>query len=202
MVDTGHQKNNVIIQHIKESSERIDAILKDLNEILAIREEINNSMEEISLVKVFNETISDLKYEIEEANAEIKTNFSPEDMVHSIQSFLHSIFYNLISNSLKYRDKNQACRINITVSFEDKSTTLIFEDNGIGIDLNKYKDKVFGLYKRFHKDVAEGTGVGLHLIKEQIETLGGSITVQSELGKGTRFIVELNEFENVKGSTN
>ena len=58
------------------------------------------------------------------------------------------------------------------------------------------------MYKRFHKDVAEGTGVGLHLIKEQIETLGGSISVTSELGKGTTFIVELNEFEEIENTIN
>jgi chemotaxis protein histidine kinase CheA len=52
------------------------------------------------------------------------------------------------------------------------------------------------LYKRFHKDVAEGTGVGLHLIKEQIETLGGTIKLESELGVGTTFTIELNEIEN------
>ena len=115
---------------------------------------------------------------------------------------MHSIFYNLISNSLKYRDHSRDCNISIHVDFEDKSVTLTFADNGIGIDLEKYKDKVFGLYKRFHKDVADGTGVGLHLIKEQIETLGGNINVKSELGKGTTFIVELNEFEEIESTIN
>ena len=93
---------------------------------------------------------------------------------------MQSIFYNLISNALKYRDRNRDCKISIDVNFEDKQVTITFVDNGIGIDLVKHKDKIFGLYKRFHKDVAEGTGIGLHLIKEQIETLGGSITIKSE----------------------
>ncbi|MFM7015199.1 MAG: ATP-binding protein [Bacteroidota bacterium] len=200
--DTGHDKNNTIIKHIKDSSERIDEILKDLNSILAIREEINKSVEQVSLMKVLNEVKSDLKFEIDDANAIITTNFNECDMVHSINSFMHSIFYNLISNSLKYRDRNRDCLINISADFEDKSVTLKFGDNGIGIDMNKYRDKVFGLYRRFHKDVAEGTGVGLHLIKEQIETLGGSIHVESELGKGTTFTIELNELDNVETVTN
>jgi PAS domain S-box-containing protein len=197
-----NEKNNTIVKHIKESSERIDAILRDLNSILAIREEVNQSMEKISLAKVLNEAKSDLKYEIEEANAIINSNIDDSFFINSINSFLHSIFYNLISNSLKYRDHSRDCNISIHVNFEDKSVTLTFADNGIGIDLEKYKDKVFGLYKRFHKDVADGTGVGLHLIKEQIETLGGNINVKSELGKGTTFIVELNEFEEIESTIN
>ncbi len=197
-----NEKNNTIVKHIKESSERIDAILRDLNSILAIREEVNQSMEKISLAKVLNEAKSDLKYEIGEANAIINSNIDDSFFINSINSFLHSIFYNLISNSLKYRDHSRDCNISIHVDFEDKSVTLTFADNGIGIDLEKYKDKVFGLYKRFHKDVADGTGVGLHLIKEQIETLGGNINVKSELGKGTTFIVELNEFEEIESTIN
>jgi len=197
-----NEKNKTIINHIKESSERIDSILKDLNSILAVREEINHSMEKVSLLKVINEVKSDLKSEIEEAQATISSNINEECSIHSINSFMHSIFYNLISNALKYRDSNKACAISINVHFDYNSVTLTFADNGIGIDLEKYKDKVFGLYKRFHKDVADGTGVGLHLIKEQIETLGGSIRVTSELGLGTTFTIVLNEFDEIESTIN
>lgn len=200
--NSDNEKNNNIVKHIKESSERIDEILRDLNSILAVREEINQSMENISLLKVLNEVKSDLKFEIDEANAVVNSNINESCVVYSINSFMHSIFYNLLSNALKYRDRNRECTISINADFEDKSVTLTFADNGIGIDLVKYKDKVFGLYKRFHKDVAEGTGVGLHLIKEQIETLGGSINVTSELGKGTTFIIELNELEEIESTIN
>lgn len=197
-----NEKNTTIINHIKESSERIDAILKDLNSILAVREEINQSMENISLLKILNEVKSDLKYEIEEANAVISSNITDSCFIYSINSFMHSVFYNLLSNALKYRDRNRDCTISIDAIFEGKTVTLTFADNGIGIDLGKHKDKVFGLYKRFHKDIAEGTGVGLHLIKEQIETLGGNITINSELGKGTTFIVELNELVDNESTIN
>ena len=196
------EKNNIIIQHIKESSERIDVILKDLNSILAIREEINHSMESISLLKILNEVKSDLKHEIDEANAIISSNIEANSFVFTINSFMQSVFYNLLSNALKYRNRSRECNISINVNFDDKLVTLTFVDNGIGIDLEKHKDKVFGLYKRFHKNVAEGTGVGLHLIKEQIETLGGSITVNSEIDKGTTFTVKLNEFKDAESIIN
>ena len=196
--DTGHEKNNMIIQHIKESSERIDEILKDLNSILAIKEELNQSFEEISLLNIIDQVKSDLKNEIEDSDASINLNFDRIDKINSIRSFIHSIFYNLMSNSIKYRDKNKKCIIAINASINDGIITIKFSDNGIGIDLTKNKDKVFGLYKRFHKDVAEGTGVGLHLIKEQIESLGGNIKIESALGEGTTFTIELNEIKYVK----
>ena len=200
--DTGHEKNNMIIQHIKESSERIDEILKDFNSILAIKEELNQSFEEISLLNIIDQVKSDLKNEIEDSDTSINLNFDRIDKINSIHSFIHSIFYNLMSNSIKYRDKNKKCIIAIYASINDGIITIKFSDNGIGIDLTKHKDKVFGLYTRFNKDVAEGTGVGLHLIKEQIESLGGDIKIESTLGEGTTFTIELNEIKYVKNSVN
>ena len=69
---------------------------------------------------------------------------------------------------------------------------LTFEDNGIGIDLTLNKDKIFGLYQRFH-DLPDSKGFGLYLIKSQIESLNGSIAVTSDLQKGTKFTIQLNK---------
>ena len=66
---------------------------------------------------------------------------------------------------------------------------LIFTDNGMGIDLRKKGADVFGLYKRFHENI-EGKGMGLYMVKTQIETLGGKINIESEENKGTKFIIE------------
>ena len=67
---------------------------------------------------------------------------------------------------------------------------LSFEDNGIGIDLSQHGNAIFGLYKRFHLQT-EGKGMGLFMVKTQVEVLGGSVSVKSELGKGTAFIIDL-----------
>jgi signal transduction histidine kinase len=65
---------------------------------------------------------------------------------------------------------------------------LRFADNGLGIDLSKYGDKLFGLHKTFHEN-KDARGVGLFLTKTQIEAMGGTIGAESELGKGTTFII-------------
>ncbi len=66
---------------------------------------------------------------------------------------------------------------------------LIFKDNGLGIDLTKSGKQVFGLYKRFHTH-ADGKGMGLYMVKTQVEMLGGKISIQSEINKGTEFRIE------------
>jgi signal transduction histidine kinase len=63
---------------------------------------------------------------------------------------------------------------------------LIYQDFGIGIDLNRNRDKVFGLYQRFH-NYPDSKGLGLYLVKSQVEAMGGTISIESEVDKGTTF---------------
>ena len=102
---------------------------------------------------------------------------------------MYSIFYNLISNSIKYRQQQVPCLIEIKSRRVKDTIELVFTDNGMGIDLQKRGDQVFGLYKRFHTNI-EGKGMGLFMVKTQVETLGGKISIQSEVNKGTEFKIE------------
>ncbi|MGZ4100022.1 MAG: sensor histidine kinase, partial [Bacteroidia bacterium] len=108
----------------------------------------------------------------------------------SVKSYVHSIFYNLISNSIKYRKPDKALVITIKSEVNKERIMISFKDNGIGIDLIKHGDKIFGLYSRFHLNI-EGKGMGLFMIKTEAESLGGNITVKSKPGEGAEFIVEL-----------
>jgi signal transduction histidine kinase len=65
---------------------------------------------------------------------------------------------------------------------------LVFADNGIGFDAEKYKDRVCGLYQRFH-DHIEGQGIGLFIIRSQIAALGGMLHIESQVDKGTTFTI-------------
>ena len=101
---------------------------------------------------------------------------------------MHSIFNNLIRNSIKYRNPDQQPLITIKSTKENGKIILTFKDNGLGIDLNKHGTKVFGLYKRFHTHL-KGKGIGLFMVKAQVEALGGQITIASEINKGTEFTI-------------
>lgn len=105
---------------------------------------------------------------------------------------MYSIFYNLISNSIKYKEPGRNPVIEISSNENENKTILTFKDNGIGIDLKLYGDKIFGLYKRFHYDV-EGKGMGLFMVKTQVESLEGNITISSQLGRGTIFTIEFDK---------
>jgi signal transduction histidine kinase len=106
-----------------------------------------------------------------------------------VKSYLYSIFYNLIINSIKYRKPGRRPFINIYSREKANKITLVFCDNGSGIDLSRYGDKIFGLYKRFHYDV-EGKGMGLFMVKTQVESLEGNISVRSQIDEGSEFTVE------------
>jgi signal transduction histidine kinase len=116
----------------------------------------------------------------------IQTNFSKAPMVVTVRPYLDSILLNLISNSIKYRSSNRAPLIKISTHIQDEYTVLTISDNGLGINLDLYREKLFTLYSRFHYHV-EGKGLGLYLIKTQVTALGGKIEVESEVDNGITF---------------
>jgi signal transduction histidine kinase len=102
---------------------------------------------------------------------------------------LESIFQNLLSNAIKYRAPNRKAKIHFETNVRNEAVELRVTDNGQGIDLKKFGDKLFGLHRTFHNH-DEARGVGLFLIKTQIESMGGSISAESQVGKGTTFIIQ------------
>ena len=99
---------------------------------------------------------------------------------------MESIMLNLLANSIKYKSENRKLKVTIKTSQVDDSIVLTFKDNGIGIDLERNRDKIFGLYQRFH-NYPDSKGLGLYLVKSQVETMEGTISIESEVNKGTSF---------------
>ncbi|WP_183906656.1 PAS domain-containing sensor histidine kinase [Rufibacter immobilis] len=174
------------------SVNKLDTVIKDLNNVLQIRRQINEMKEEIDLQQLVDDIKSMVANLIDKENVLIYTDFSRLGKIYSIKSYLHSIFSNLISNSIKYRQPDQRPIIEIIADKIDSKIYFYFRDNGLGIDLKAHEHKLFGLYKRFHFHT-DGKGMGLFMVKTQVETLGGKIYVQSEVNKGTEFILEFEE---------
>ena len=177
---------------LSNSIKKLDDIIFDLNYILEIKHNKDNeSLEYISLSKI----VADIEFNIgsigDDKKVIIETDFTDIDELHTLKSYVHSIFYNLISNSIKFRQPQAAPVIKIKSHKYPGKIVLIFKDNSIGIDLHKKNDQVFGLYKRFHPDKAEGKGMGLFMVKTQVETIGGKISVQSKVNEGTEFTIEI-----------
>jgi len=171
------------------SVRKLDSIIKDLNDVLQIKNTLDEKKEAVR----FSEILEDIKISIADTirndDVHIQGDFSEVDSIFTIKSYLYSIFFNLISNSIKYRQPGLPPNIEIKSTLSADRTRLFFKDNGLGMDLEKGQSQVFRLYKRFHTHV-EGKGVGLFMVKTQVETLGGEISVASEVNKGTEFSIE------------
>jgi PAS domain S-box-containing protein len=180
-----------LVNFIADSAQSIDAIIQDLNLVLSSRKPMNEKFERINLDEIIASVKNNLKKQIKDSNAIFNISV-PEELSHikSIRSYIQSIFYNLISNAIKYKKDEVEPVISISASKCDDTLILELEDNGLGMDLKAIGDKLFGLYKKFNFD-KEGRGLGLHMTKTQIESLGGKIEVESEINKGTTFRVSI-----------
>ncbi len=175
-----------LIKGFQTSTNQLNETINDLIKILIIKD--NPSMERQVLLfdDVVNKVIDQLKMKIDLIQPEIRIDFSHAPSVSFNQTYLESIIQNLVTNSLRYRSEERPLKISISTENVKNGIRLFYSDNGIGFDLLRFKDRVFGLYQRFHKH-PDGKGLGLYLVKSQLEALGGSIEVESAINNGTRF---------------
>ncbi|MCF2447679.1 ATP-binding protein [Dyadobacter sp. CY345] len=184
-------ENAELFHMIKNVSQGLDATLEDLSQALKIKESIMVS-ELLDFRVVTDKTIGVLESDINVNHAEIICNFKVRK-VRFPRIYLESILLNLIANAIKYRRPDVSPFIQLaSYKNDDGYTVLECKDNGLGIDLNLHGQKIFGLYKTFH-DHKDAHGVGLFLVKTQIESQGGRIELESTLGEGSTFKIIFNE---------
>ncbi|MGV3641457.1 MAG: sensor histidine kinase [Adhaeribacter sp.] len=185
-VDNPPAFNQEIINKLGASARNLDTVVRDLNDLLVIRTRRNEEMQLIDLEKALVFTRQGLNAEMSASLARIDSDFSRAPELMSVRSYVLSMLYNLLSNAIKYRSPERPLQVVLRSYPLEKNICLEVRDNGLGIDLEKNQQKVFGMYQRFHKEI-EGKGLGLHLVKTQVEALGGRIGVESQPGEGTTF---------------
>ena len=136
-----------------------------------------------------------LQMDIQKKEAVIHNNVSNDLILYTNETYLESIILNLSSNALKYSHPQRQPVISIDMFTTPHGIIITLADNGMGIDLDKYGNKIFGLYNTFHGN-PDSEGIGLYITKNQIEALGGKIEVESQVGEGTTFIITINEKKN------
>ena len=124
--------------------------------------------------------------------ADIINEIPKETTLNVVPAYMESILMNFITNAVKYQHPQRDPVIRLSISKNDKHTILAIEDNGMGIDLNKYGDKLFGMYKTFHNN-SDARGIGLYITKNQIEAMNGKVIACSEVGEGTTFKIYFDE---------
>lgn len=175
-----------IINGFKKSTHLLNETINDLVKIIVIKDKISIQKENVTINEVVEHVFSQLKFQIEQSKPILKLNFDEADIINTNKAYLESILINLLTNSIKYKSETKKLKISITIKKTNNSTILKFKDNGIGIDLKRNSEHIFGLYQRFH-DYPDSKGLGLYLVKSQIESLGGTIAIESEVNKGTEF---------------
>ncbi|NAY92254.1 PAS domain S-box protein [Muricauda sp. JGD-17] len=188
-----HQES---LKMLKRAANGLDETIAHLNEVVQVKLEAGKKLRKISLAKTVNKVLKDVSALITENRQQVLVNTPKEVYIKGISAYVESIVLNLITNAIKYRDPQKEGKININITVEGNHVVLEVEDNGLGIDLDRYGKKLFGMYKTFHKH-KDARGIGLFITKNQIESMGGAITVESEVNKGTIFKVKFLKAEQV-----
>jgi len=178
-----------VLQFIQESSNSLISSLETLMEITQIKLNKTIPNDNCDVQTIINEIITQFQSGIYEKQALILTERSIEQISYP-KVYLENIIYNLLSNSLKYIRPGTTPEILISVRSVDERTVITVKDNGLGINLDKYGDRLFKLNQVFHSGF-NSKGIGLYITKTQVESLGGSIEVKSKENEGSEFIVTL-----------
>jgi PAS domain S-box-containing protein len=171
---------------LKQSTNKLSDTIFFLNETVAVQSGISNEKVKLNLKEEIQKAILGISAIIKTSNAELIINVADNLEIEATQSYLESIIFNLLTNAIKYKASNRNPVIKISASEIMDEIKLVIEDNGIGIDLQKNKDKIFGMYKTFHGN-PDAVGLGLFMVKNHIESMGGRVEVESEVNKGTTF---------------
>ncbi len=177
-----------LIKMMRESSSKMLSHLHELNEVLKIKQNKDIERQWINFNDVLENVKQQLSVLIANNEAKIISDFSRAQRIYYPNIYLESIVINLLSNALKYRHSDRAPEIHFTTTQGEAGIQLMVRDNGLGINLKRYGHHIFKLRKTFHNH-PESRGIGLFMVKNQVEAMGGEIIISSEENNGTTFTV-------------
>jgi len=175
-----------ILNGFKRSTFLLNETIDDLVKVVIIKDNPSIQKEAVLVKEIFENVFFQLNNQINLYKPNIKIDIEEELHININKAYLESIVLNLMSNALKYRSLTKSPKLTIKAFENENAIILSVKDNGIGIDLQKNNDKIFGLYQRFH-NYPDSKGLGLYLVKSQVEAMGGTIEVESQVNAGTQF---------------
>ena len=185
------EREKLLKMLISESDNLLETI-DNLNEVVEINTTQNHVHETIHVNTTVNKILKSFNSLLRNRKSKIK-NLIPESIyVNGIPTYVENILLNVISNAIKFEDPSKDCLVELRAKKLKKYTVITVKDNGIGLDLEKNKNKIFGMYKTFHQH-NDSRGVGLYISKNQIEAMKGKFVLKSKVGIGTTFKIYFNE---------
>ncbi|MBS1533846.1 MAG: PAS domain-containing sensor histidine kinase [Bacteroidetes bacterium] len=179
-------------KHLKTSSKALTQTIAHLKELVEIQSELSHKKENLNLDSFLGKTLDVLAEEIKSNKVVIKNKLKKDQTILFNPAYLESILLNFTSNAIRYAHPDRTPVISYSLRSNKNQKVLEIRDNGLGINLEKHGEKLFGMYKTFHKH-KDSRGIGLFITKNQIEAMGGSVDVQSIVGEGTTFKIYFNE---------
>jgi light-regulated signal transduction histidine kinase (bacteriophytochrome) len=176
--------------YVRTGVRRMEMLIQDLLDYSRTIHEEESSGEPVELSVALNMALGALRKTIEETGAEVVTGELPR--VQGSEPQFRQVFQNLLSNALKYAKAGEPPRIHISADRLGEEWVISVRDNGIGFQ-QKHAERIFGLFKRLHRDEYPGTGLGLAICKRILERFGGRMWAESEPGKGSTFFFSLVE---------
>ncbi|MGZ3757890.1 MAG: PAS domain S-box protein [Mucilaginibacter sp.] len=177
-----------LIGVLKLATENLKDTLNNYLDVLSNKDIMNVSVEELDLKDNLSIVLHSLKALLRDSNASIDVDFSAMPTVKFNKAYLQSVLLNLITNSIKYARPQVLPVITMRTSVEDGVKQLIYTDNGMGFDMEKVKNRIFGFNQKF-TDRSDSKGIGLYLVYNHITNLGGQIAIESKLNEGSKFII-------------
>lgn len=182
--DAKEQKN--LTKMLCDASDSLNETILHLNEVVQVKAGAIEKMNHVNIHDTLKSVEKNLSLLILEKNAKCIIEIPEKFKIKGIPAYLDSIFLNLITNSIKYSSPERPPIIKIKSQRIGDKIIMTFADNGLGIDLDRHGDKLFGMYKTFHRN-KDAKGIGLFITKNQIEAMNGKIEVASTVNKGTTF---------------
>jgi PAS domain S-box-containing protein len=189
--DSDKETKDEYLEHLKTTSDSLNETIEHLKELVDIHSNIIHKKEFLSLSNYLNQTLNLLNNDIKENRISIINTIDSDFTIKYNPAYLESLFLNFTTNSIKYSSSERDSFIKYSAEKVDDKIILSITDNGLGIDLNKNGEKLFGMYKTFHKN-ENARGIGLFITKNQIESMGGTIEVMSKVNIGTTFKIIFN----------
>ena len=175
---------------LDQASGNLEETIVHLNQVAVMNITASEELRPLSINSYIEKAIGNVRALLHESKGQMETEIKQDFMVKAIPAYLESIILNYLTNSIKYRSGERPLKIVIGTERVDESVRLSVSDNGRGIDLERHAKKLFGMYNVFHKH-KDARGIGLFITKNQVETMGGKIEVESEPNVGTTFYTYL-----------
>jgi signal transduction histidine kinase len=179
-----------IIEKLEKATGKFQSTISDLLDISRLEKQFGEDFSKVNVGETVTQVMESVSEMVTQKEAQVQLSLSGAPHIWFSQASLHSILLNLISNSLKYSASQRKPEIQIRTSTQLSQLVLEVQDNGIGMDMEMVKTKLFRMFTRMSSQ-AEGSGIGLYIVKRTVEKSNGKVEVESQLDKGSLFRITL-----------